>query len=117
MLRTARWPALLTTALLASWASAGEPEVTQASTILGPLNQLLSDGSAALEAGRYEEGVRLTLAGLEAPNNKHDEASGHTNICAGYAALKKLSHIAIVPSSSTAPTGAPITIARRFWWG
>jgi tetratricopeptide (TPR) repeat protein len=89
MLRTAHRIALFATALLASVAFAGEPATTQSTTILGPVNHLLSDGSAALEAGRYEEGVRLTLAGLEVPNNKRDEASGHTNICAGYAALKQ----------------------------
>jgi tetratricopeptide (TPR) repeat protein len=46
-------------------------------------------GSDALEAGRFEEGVRLTLAGLEQPNNPRDQAAGHSNICAGYAALKR----------------------------
>jgi Flp pilus assembly protein TadD len=33
--------------------------------------------------------VRLTLAGLDRPNNPQDQASGHSNICAGYAALKR----------------------------
>jgi tetratricopeptide (TPR) repeat protein len=80
--------ALFTCALLASAASAGAGEVHSA-TIIGPTNPLLADGTAALEAGRFEEGVRLTLAGLDRPNNTHDEAAAHSNVCAGYAALKR----------------------------
>ena len=76
-------------AILAASAAADELSPAQSATVLGPLNQMLSAGSIALEAGRYEEGVRLTLAGLERPNNSRDEASGHSNVCAGYAALKR----------------------------
>jgi tetratricopeptide (TPR) repeat protein len=63
----------------------------QSATVLGNDNQLLADGSASLAAGRYEEGIRLTLAGLEVPNNPSDEAAAHSNLCAGYAALKRWS--------------------------
>ena len=61
----------------------------QSATVLGNDNQLLADGSASLAAARYEEGIRLTLAGLERPNNPGDEAAAHSNLCAGYAALKR----------------------------
>jgi tetratricopeptide (TPR) repeat protein len=61
----------------------------QNSTVLGNDNQLLAEGSASLAAGRYEEGLRLTLAGLERPNNPNDEAAAYSNLCAGYAALKR----------------------------
>ena len=44
---------------------------------------------SALERGRFEEGVRLTLAGLEQPTSTRDQAAGHSNVCAGYAALKR----------------------------
>jgi len=91
MHRLAPWPALFTLTLLATAASADQLSQAQSATILGPTNQLLADGSSALEAGRYEEGLRLTLAGLEQPNNPHDEASAHSNVCAGYAALKRWS--------------------------
>jgi tetratricopeptide (TPR) repeat protein len=74
---------------MAGGASAGDPSQAQSATVIGPLNQLLSAGSTALEAGHYEEGLRLTLAGLDQPNNPRDEASGHSNACAGYAALKR----------------------------
>jgi tetratricopeptide (TPR) repeat protein len=89
MRRPARSIGLIASMLIAAGAPAAEPPQAQSATVLGPLNQLLAEGSAALEAGRYDEGVRLTLAGLDQPNNPHDEASGHSNICAGYAALKR----------------------------
>jgi len=76
-------------AIMAASASADELSPAQSATVLGPLNQMLSAGSIALESGRYEEGLRLTLAGLDQPNNPRDAASGHTNVCAGYAALKR----------------------------
>jgi tetratricopeptide (TPR) repeat protein len=63
--------------------------IAQSATVLGNDNQLLADGSASLAAGRYEEGIRLTLAGLDLPNNPGDEAAAHSNLCAGYAALKR----------------------------
>lgn len=58
-------------------------------TVLGAPNQQLASGSRALEAGRYEEGIRLSLAGLDGPASLGDQAAGHANICAGYAALKR----------------------------
>jgi tetratricopeptide (TPR) repeat protein len=62
---------------------------SQTATVLGNDNQLLAEGSASLAAGRYEEGIRLTLAGLDRPNNLANEAAAHSNLCAGYAALKR----------------------------
>ena len=62
----------------------------QSATVIGPLNPLLTEGSQQLEAGHYQEGVRLTLAGLGQPNSVKDQAAGHSNLCAGYVALKQL---------------------------
>jgi tetratricopeptide (TPR) repeat protein len=83
--------ALFAAALLAcATARAEEPlSAAQSATVLGPTNVLLSMGSDALEAGHFEEGLRLTLAGLDQPNNPRDQAAGHSNACAGYAALKR----------------------------
>jgi tetratricopeptide (TPR) repeat protein len=89
MQRSAPICACLASIFMAGGASGDELAQAQSATVIGPLNQLLSDGSVALESGRYEEGVRLTLAGLDQPNNPHDAASGHSNVCAGYAALKR----------------------------
>ncbi len=58
-------------------------------TIIGGGNVLLADGATALEAGRVEEGLRLTLAGLHEPALARDIAAGHANACAGYVLLKQ----------------------------
>ncbi|HTU68165.1 MAG TPA: hypothetical protein VMF52_19625 [Steroidobacteraceae bacterium] len=82
------WLASFVLALLAAGAS-GADESPQSSTVIGALNQRLAQGSAALEAGRYEEGVRLSLEGLDDIASRRDLAAGHANLCAGYAALKR----------------------------
>lgn len=60
-------------------------------TVLGNENQLLSVGSQAMLAGRWEDGIRLTLLGLERPGvSEHMRASALSNLCGGYAALKQV---------------------------
>lgn len=59
----------------------------RSATIIGA-NPLLSDGASALEAGRTEEGLRLTLAGLNEPGMPRDLAAGHANACAAFVMLK-----------------------------
>jgi tetratricopeptide (TPR) repeat protein len=58
-------------------------------TVIGQPNSLLADGAAALEAGRIEEGVRLTLEGLKVAVSPRENAAGHSNACAGYVLLKQ----------------------------
>jgi len=53
-------------------------------TVLGPSNIYLHDGANALIAGDGEEGVRLTLQGLELAHGQREEKAGHANLCAGY---------------------------------
>lgn len=53
-------------------------------TVLGPKNIHLYDGGHALVAGRGEEGVRLTLRGLEMAHGLREQKIGHANLCAGY---------------------------------
>ena len=60
-------------------------------TVLGPSNSLLSDGAAALEAGRINEGLRLTLEGLKVAATPQEYAAGHSNACAGYVLLRQWS--------------------------
>lgn len=81
----AAWPVSF---LLCATAGAA-PDTAQSVTVLGPSNQYLSEGAAALEIGRFEEGIRLSLAGLQIVSSRRDEAAGHSNVCAGYAALKR----------------------------
>jgi tetratricopeptide (TPR) repeat protein len=94
MQRFAPGPALFAAVLATfAWpggARAGETrDAGQSATVIGPMNPLLTAGTDALEMGRYEEGVRLTLAGLEQPASTRDLAAGHSNVCAGFAALKR----------------------------
>lgn len=58
-------------------------------TVIGPRNVHLQDGANALMAGRAEEGVRLTLAGLEAAAGSREEEAALSNLCAGYIMLEK----------------------------
>lgn len=75
----------------AIWACPPARAVEQAGsrTVFGPSNSLLVDGAAALEAGRIEEGVRLTLEGLRVGATTQESAAGHSNACAGYVLLKQ----------------------------
>jgi tetratricopeptide (TPR) repeat protein len=75
--------------ILFAHAAGAVDESPQSVTVLGAPNQYLASGSVALEAGRYQEGIRLSLAGLEEVASYKDQAAGHANVCAGYAALKR----------------------------
>src|SRR5690242_15366959 len=94
MLRAARILAVLvaisTAATSSSLALATDsvPQ-SQSATVVGPANAQLADGATALDAGRIEEGIRLTLEGLKFPTELHDKAAGYSNLCAGYAMLKQ----------------------------
>jgi tetratricopeptide (TPR) repeat protein len=87
-IRNALFAAALT-ASVAAGAADRNPQPDHSAIVLGPRNPLLAAGSAALSAGRFEEGVSLTLAGLSEPNSRDDLAAAHSNLCAGYAALKR----------------------------
>jgi len=91
MQRLASWPTLFACALLCAQAAVAADAVpaSHSTTVIGMMNPLLAEGSEALERGRFEDGIRLTLAGLEEPATERDQAAGHSNICAGYAALKR----------------------------
>ena len=58
-------------------------------TIIGPRNVNLQDGASALMAGRAEEGVRLTLKGLEDAAGAREEEAALSNLCAGYIMMEK----------------------------
>jgi tetratricopeptide (TPR) repeat protein len=91
MPRAALFTAVLAAALAATgvvWA-VDPPPANQSATVVGPTNPQLADGAMALDAGRVEEGIRLTLEGLKFPVESHDKAAGYSNLCAGYAMLKQ----------------------------
>lgn len=62
---------------------------TGATTTLGTRNVPLRDGAQALLAGRHEDGVELTLLGLEIAEGKREEEAALSNLCAGYIKLEK----------------------------
>jgi tetratricopeptide (TPR) repeat protein len=87
MVRLAGVAAVIAAGFAASDGVGVEP--TQSATVMGPSNPQLADGATALEQGRVEDGIRLTLAGLQVPTGRQDEAAGYSNLCAGYAMLQK----------------------------
>ena len=64
--------------IVASLAWAQEPYT------IGSSNADLYEGARALQAGRHEEGIALTLKGLESANSRKEEEVALSNLCAGY---------------------------------
>ncbi len=64
-------------------------EAPDSRTIIGPRNVELADGADALLANRAEEGVRLTLKGLQFAHGSREEKIGHSNLCAGFMMLNQ----------------------------
>jgi len=56
-------------------------------TVIGPRNLYLYDGANALMAGDVEEGVQLTMRGLEVAHGLHEKKIAHANLCAGFLLL------------------------------
>lgn len=81
---------------LAASALGQERPPPESRTVLGgPVNNDLAAGSVALSAGKYDEGIELTLRGLRDESLRaRDRAAGLSNLCAAYAA-KQLPDTAI----------------------
>ena len=62
---------------IAASGSAQAYETPSSSTILGTNSELLGRGSEALEQGRAEDGIRLTLLGIKASTDFHDIVVGN----------------------------------------
>jgi len=88
MRRLARVAAVIV-AVFAAQGAVRAVEPAQSATVMGPTNAQLAEGAAALEAGRIEEGIRLTLEGLRQPTGAQDKAAGYSNLCGGYAIVKQ----------------------------
>ncbi len=72
-----------------AWVTSPAVERMGSKTVVGPNNPLLAEGAAALEAGRIEAGIQLTLEGLKVAATAQENAAGHSNACAGYVLLKR----------------------------
>jgi tetratricopeptide (TPR) repeat protein len=57
-------------------------------TIIGPRNLPLYDGSQELLAGNNAEGVRLTRQGLMRAHGRREQEAALSNLCAGYIKLE-----------------------------
>ena len=88
------WVVLFAVALLLTCSGLAAQEDSR--TVIGPRNVFLSDGADALVAGDGEEGVRLTVRGLELAQGLRERKIGHANLCAGYVMIgepgKALAH-------------------------
>jgi len=62
----------------------------ESKTVIGPSNLDLHDGANALLAGDAEEGVRLTLLGLQHESSRRNRLIAMSNLCAGYIMLEEL---------------------------
>lgn len=72
-------------------------------------NQLLAAGSQAMRTGNYDEGIRLTLLGLEQRGNSdYLRTSGLSNLCAAYAATN-------VPDSAIDYCGQSLEVNNENW--
>jgi len=66
-----------------------DPFVNHGLILGGPVNDDLAAGSVALGAGNYDEGIELTLTGLQDKSLRaRDRAAGLSNLCAAYAAMQ-----------------------------
>ena len=56
-------------------------------SVFGSINELLAAGADAIRFGRYDEGIQLTLLGLERRDTSdRNRAAGLSNLCAAFAA-------------------------------
>ena len=62
-------------------------ESSPSKSVIGPTNMYLFDGANELLAGNVDEGVKLTMRGLELAQGLREEKVGHANLCAGFMML------------------------------
>jgi len=60
-------------------------------TVFGPSNPDIELGVDALRAGDGENGVRLTLSGLNMASSRQERTVAYANLCAGYLLLEDFS--------------------------
>jgi tetratricopeptide (TPR) repeat protein len=58
-------------------------------SLFGVENEYLAAGAEALMAKQYDEGIRLTLLGLERPTQPRERADALSNLCAAHAAKRE----------------------------
>jgi tetratricopeptide (TPR) repeat protein len=74
----------LLAALASAAAAAGESAMSV--TVIGP-NNLLTEGTDAMLAARWQQGIELLEEGLKSSSDTSERAAALSNLCAGYVAL------------------------------
>ena len=100
------WLFVLIAIVLLAWSQVAAEEGSR--TIIGPRNVPLAEGATALNMGDAEEGVRLSLRGLEMAQGTRELKIAHSNLCAGYLLLDK-------PRVALKHCDEAIAIDPRFW--
>lgn len=72
-----------------AWAQSDGERSIGAKTVIGPRNPDLKRGSELLLVGKADQGVELTLRGLEVAQGAREEEAALSNLCAGYIMLKQ----------------------------
>lgn len=72
--------------LVASSAAAQTEPTADSRTVIGGGNEYLSAAADAIRAGQYDDGIRLTMIGLERGPTLNDKAAALSNLCAAHAA-------------------------------
>ena len=86
--RAIHWIAAIA-AILYSYTSLAQEPAEDHKIVIGPTNMELYDGAMALQSGDGEEGVRLTLLGLQHATSDRERLTGMSNLCAGYLMLER----------------------------
>lgn len=81
------WVVLVSAILLLAYSQLAAEAETK--SVIGPRNVPLTDGANALISGDAEEGIRLTLRGLDLAQGDRELKAGHANLCAGYVLIYK----------------------------
>jgi tetratricopeptide (TPR) repeat protein len=64
-----------------------ENKTSDTRSVFGSINELLAAGADAIRYGRYDEGINLTLLGLERRDTSdRNRAAALSNLCAAFAA-------------------------------
>lgn len=100
------WLLVVIAIVLLAWSQLAAEEGSR--TVIGPRNVPLAEGARALMAGDAEEGVRLSLRGLDMAQGSRELKSAHSNLCAGYLLMDK-------PRVALRHCNEAIAIDTQFW--
>jgi tetratricopeptide (TPR) repeat protein len=83
-------PTAFAIAVIAAVLSSPASSAEENKVVIGPRNLDLHEGAQELMAGNAEEGVKLTLRGLQTAQGKREKEAALSNLCAGYIMINQL---------------------------